>query len=98
MAGNNSVFWDTTEKTDAINHAIEVWQLLVGEWTISGTISSVTAGLYTTPSPVVVPLRVATLTEALCVTSVEELDMGVPQWQNAFGTNGPEMWAPVGIN
>lgn len=91
--GNNTVFWPAAQTKEAINHAIRVWQALTGEWTetvniaLSGTsIIPLTTGY--------APFRVLWNGVALTPTSIEELDYGFPDWQDATGT--PLMWAPVG--
>jgi hypothetical protein len=94
--GDNSVFWLQAEKDNAINHALNIWQLLVGEWTSSATIAG--AGIIAVPSPIVVPLRVIHSNGViLSLTSIEELDKSFSNWRTG-GIIASTMWAPIGIN
>lgn len=96
--GNNTVFWPTAQLTEAINHAMRVWQCLTGEWTVtSGTVTMTGVHFYQLPSTEYAPHRVSqTVTgEALALTSLDELDMGFPDWDSTT-TGTPLYYAHVG--
>lgn len=91
--GNNDVFWPTADATDAINHAIRIWQAMTGEWTASATLTR--NGTAVIPlSAGYAPFRVLWNGTPLTETTVQDLDFGVPTWQNSLGV--PTMWANVG--
>lgn len=94
--GNNSVFWDSQEKTDAINEALNVWQLMVGEWTLG--IGQVVDGstFYNVPTQIAAIQRILFGGVPLTMTSINELDMGNPGWQGVV--DDPEFWTLNGIN
>ena len=94
--GNNSVFWDSQEKNDALNEALNVWQLMVGEWTAGITMAADGSTFYAAPAQIGAVQRVLFGGSPLTMISVNELDMGSPEWQ---GTSGdPEFWALMGVN
>lgn len=95
--GNNVVFWGDTEKGDAINEAICVWQCLVGEWTDKFPIG-ITSGAtwYAVPRQIVSVQRMLYGLTPLTLGSLPEMDYGQVGWENdASGT--PQIWMPSGL-
>jgi hypothetical protein len=104
--GDNTVYWTATEKRDAINEAICMWQVMSGQW--SSRVLITTADIFTRlPNNIVSIQRVGVLTRGadpetspgttLTMTSIPELDLAFPGWESeALAT--PRMWAPVGLN
>lgn len=83
--GGNSAFWPTAQLTEAINHAMRVWQCLTGEWTVtSGVVTTSGVHFYQLPSTEYAPHRVsqAVSGDPLQLTSLNELDMGLPDWDS----------------
>lgn len=94
--GNNSVFWDSQEKTDAINEALNVWQIMVGEWTLGITLVADGSTFYNVPTQIAAIQRILFGGLPLTMASLNELDMGNPDWQGV--TANPEFWTLNGIN
>lgn len=93
--GNNSTYWTSEEKKDAINEALSVWQVMTGEFTKNFTISVVGGTIfYTTPHQIASINRVLYNGIPLTPITVWELDMAYASWQGTAGT--PIYWAPVG--
>lgn len=98
--GGNSAFWPTAQLTEAINHALRVWQCLTGEWTTTqGTIAGTGVHFYSVPTTEYAPHRVseAILGAPLVLTTVEELDLGFPEWDST-STGTPLYYAHVGAD
>lgn len=103
--GNNTVYWGVTEKRDAINEAICMWQLLTGRW-VARQLMTVDSTFTRLPSTMISIQRVKVLQRGanpqvtsgtpILMTSLPELDEGQPGWEDVVGT--PIMWAPVGLN
>lgn len=94
--GNNSVFWDSQEKTDSINEALNVWQSMVGEWTVGITIVADGSTFYSVPTQIAAIQRILFGGLPLTMSSVNELDMGFPGWQGV--SDDPQFWTLNGIN
>lgn len=95
--GNNTVFWPAAQATEAINHAMRVWQALTGEWSIhTATVTGTGNYFYDIPSTGYAPFRVSYGGAALSLTSLEELDLAFPTWEDASSTGTPLYWAHVG--
>lgn len=94
--GNNSTFWTLPEMTSAINEALNVWQLMVGEWTLGISIVANGSVFYTIPSQIASIQRVLFNGTSLTMGSVNEFDLGNPGWQGISGT--PTFWAINGLN
>lgn len=94
--GNNTVFWPAAQATEAINHALRVWQALTGEWSIH-TITVAGNGLhiYDIPTTGYAPFRVSYGGAPLSFTSIDELDFGSPDWES-YVTGTPLYWGHVG--
>lgn len=101
LAGENTVFWSEREKIDAINEAISMWQLLVGQfdeevWYLPSTGNR----YYTIPRQILSPTQVDFEGVPLTLTSFPEMDYGTPQWedQSAFPEGTPLYWLPNGVS
>jgi hypothetical protein len=101
--GNNSVFWLSGEKRDAINEALCVWQAMTGEWTFGFSMSVVGGHFYDVPKQLVSLQRVLYAADSipangvpLSETSTPDLDFGSPGWEGVDDT--PVFWVPLGIN
>lgn len=96
--GFNTSYWTAAERLRSQNEALCAWQAMTGDFTIASTISVVNSQVYyAVPTLVASVSRVTFLGVPLQKTSIEELDLGIPDWQNA-STSTPTMWAPVGIS
>lgn len=103
--GNNTIYWGPTEKRDAINEAICMWQVMTGQWVERDAVVA-TEAFIRLPSTMVSVQRVGLLARGansetdpgitLTMTSIPELDLAFPGWEDTGGT--PVSWAPVGIN
>lgn len=94
--GENSTFWVGDEKRDAINEALNVWQLMVGEFTIGISIGADGSTFYSVPAQIGAIQRVLFDGGSLTLSSINELDLGDPGWQ---GTSGdPLFYALMGVN
>lgn len=106
LVGDNTVYWTATEKRDALNEAICVWQAMTGQW-VERTALDANSTFLRIPNDMISVQRVRVGTRGsdsntavgtpLTMTSLPELDYGSPGWDSA-ATGTPEMWAPVGIN
>lgn len=94
--GNNSTFWSDAEKGDAINEAICVWQVMIGEFTTTFTFPATPMVFYPVPKQLGAVNRILFNGTPLTLISLSELDWGFPGWQGVTGT--PVYWAPVGID
>lgn len=99
--GNNTVFWPTAQLTDAINHAIRVWQALTGEWSIhSSTVTCTGAHFYdehiTGQDWAFFRITHSLDGRVLQMLSLEDLDLGFPGWDSSSTTGDPLYWAPLG--
>lgn len=102
LVGDNTVFFTLAEKKDAINEAIAMWQLMVGQvdgqvWDVQPSDSS---RYYPVPKQILSPTIVRAGGRGLMMTSFPELDYGDPSWEdttvNPQGT--PVYWFPNGIS
>lgn len=94
--GENSTFWVEDEKRDAINEALCVWQLMVGEFTVGISMSADGGAFYGVPAQIGAVQRIKFEGTPLTLSSVNELDLGSPGWQGVAGT--PTMYALMGLN
>lgn len=94
--GNNSVFWISQEKTYAINEALNVWQIMVGEWTLGITMVADGSTFYSVPTQIAAIQRILFGGIPLTMASLNELDMGFLGWQGV--NDDPQMWTLNGIN
>lgn len=94
--GENSTFWDSDEKRDAINEALNVWQLMVGEFTTGIAMSVDGSVFYSVPTQIASIQRILFGGTPLTMASLNELDLGNPGWQGETGD--PEFWTLNGIN
>lgn len=96
--GENSTFWTTEEKTDAINEAIALWQAMTGQWVttfVTGP-NLEQSNFMAVPRQVVSTQRLSVNGSPLAGTSLAELDDGFPGWQGSGTTS--KYWAPAGMN
>jgi hypothetical protein len=94
--GENSTFWLGDEKRDAINEALNVWQLMVGEFTFGLTLGADGSTFYSVPTQIGAIQRVKFDGEPLTLISINELDLGQPGWQGVSGD--PLFYALMGAN
>lgn len=95
-AGNNSVFWVDTEKNDAINEAIMIWQCLTGEFTKTFSTPASGSAYQDVPKQIGSVVRVSFNGSPVALISLWELDFGFSGWPGTSGT--PLYWAPLGLN
>lgn len=99
--GGEGTFWEQRERLRAINEALDVWQLLTGDFvkTVTVTATSGTDILaFTTGDAVVMPLRVKPSAggAALADVNIQEYDAGEVEWR-AASTGTPVSWMPTGV-
>lgn len=94
--GDNQVFWSSNERKNSLNEAIRLWGVLTGQWSRKFQILTVAGQIfYDVPKQVVSIQRAKYDSTTLFQTSLEELDFGNTNWQQA--ANGtPQLWCPVG--
>lgn len=94
--GDNSTFWVSEERRDALNEAISVFQSLTGFWPARAPVGGDGTNFYTVPKQLAAVSRVTFNGATLMQTSLPELDYMNPAWVGVTGV--PEFWAPNGIN
>jgi hypothetical protein len=94
--GENSTFWVHDEKRDSLNEALNVWQLMVGEFTFGITLGVTGGTFYSVPAQIGAIQRVLFNGSSLTLSSVNELDLGNPGWQGV--EDDPEFYVLMGVN
>lgn len=102
---DGSVFWTPEEARLGINEALRDWNLLVGRWRQTLTISSVAGQVeYPIATSLIYGTRVKRATGApVFSTSIVELDLGRPSWRGETVASGGVVptvvtfWAPVSL-
>jgi hypothetical protein len=96
--GENTTFWTSQEKTDAINEAIAFWQAMTGQWTATFIVGPnlEQSTFMAVPRQVVSNQRISINGTPLSSASLAEMDDGFPGWQATTGTTA--YWTPAGMN
>lgn len=100
--GENETFWTEQEKVDAVNEALMVWQLMTGDTVTSFDVSfpatsTTSSGIADVPTQMDSVLEAAIGNDQLTLISMEELDEGLPGWQDPTNAGTPIYWAPMGL-
>lgn len=98
-------WWSVESLDDAINEALSLWNLCVGQWrgresypTTAGTID------YALASSILFGTRVQFNGYPVSITSLWELEQGRPGWRTETTASGgtvptrPMFWAPISLN
>ena len=101
---DGSIFWSEEEARLAINEALREWNLLVGRWSTSVTLST-GAGVveYATGATLLYNARVKVAGVPLIVASTLEMDLARPTWRGETTASGgdvptlPVHWAPISL-
>lgn len=94
--GDNSVFWSSNERKNALNEGIRLWGVLTGQWGRKFQILTVAGQIfYDVPKQIVSIQRMKYDGVTLFQSSLAELDFGVSNWQQA-ATGTPQLWTPIG--
>jgi len=102
---DQSVFWTDEQARLAINEALRLWNLLVGRWHTTQTISSIAGQVtYDLTATILYSTRLR-LADGLPVypTSILELDLGRPTWRSETVASGGDvpttvtLWAPLSL-
>lgn len=99
--GGEGTFWQPRERLRAINEALDVWQLLTGDYINSATVTAVSNSdvvSFATTDLVVIPLRVkaSSTGPALVEGNIHDFDTGVYGWRSD-STGTPTEWFPLGV-
>ncbi len=102
---DQAVFWTDREARLAINEALRDWNLLVGRWRQTLTLSTGAGTVeYSLGTSLIYGTRVKLSTGApLFPTSLLELDLSRPTWRSETTASGgavptsPTFWAPVSL-
>jgi hypothetical protein len=90
------IFWSSDQARRAINEAMRVWNVLVGQWRTLYTFASLPNDPYVPlTGGVFKALRVKYNGTALNLSSLNALDARFPNWRSTSGT--PFLWAPVSL-
>jgi hypothetical protein len=101
---DGSVFWTEEEARLAINEALREWNLLVGRWSTSVTLSTGAGTVeYATGATLLYNTRVKIDGAPLIVASTLEMDLAHPTWRGETTASGgavpttPIHWAPISL-
>jgi hypothetical protein len=90
------IFWSADQARRAINEAMRVWNVLVGQWRTLYSFTSLPNDPYVPlTGGVFKALRVKYNSDALNLSSLNALDARFPNWRSTAGT--PYLWAPVSL-
>lgn len=99
-----AAFWTPEEARLAINEALRDWNLLVGRWRRTLTLSTGAGTVeYALGATMIYGARVKVDAAPLIVTSLLELDLGRPTWRGETTASGGDvptvstLWAPVSL-
>lgn len=99
----STVFWTTTEGTNAINEALRTWNVLSSFYKGRKTFTTVANRVwYPVPSGMLFPFRMDGESTPLVQTTFYDLDLGRPNWEaETTATVGvpslPTLWVPGGV-
>lgn len=99
--GGEGVFWEGRERLRAINEALDVWQMLTGDYikTVTATaVSTTDVVAIATTNNVALPLRVTPAAGGAALTdaNIHDYDTGEYGWRNV-ATGTPDTWLPTGV-
>lgn len=87
-------FWTDDDANQALNDALRLWSAYTGFWQMTTTaLQPANDPFVVVTSPIHEQTRVVYNGYALEPTTLDNLDLGVPNWQNTRGT--PAVWAQV---
>lgn len=97
-------FWSDADALDALNEALQVWNLLTGFWK-TRVLLQTSAGTYDygLPSALLYGMRVEWNGRPLSPSSREDLNLGRYQWRTETTASGgsvptrPLLWCPLGL-
>lgn len=94
-AQTGPTFWGSSEKVDAVNEALNVWQAMTGSMVGNATILLNGASSYTIPSQFATLQQVLYGTTPLFYATAFELDHLRSGWESETGD--PEFWTSSGL-
>ena len=90
------IFWSADAARRAINEAMRIWNVLVGQWHTNYPFVTLAGDPYVPMTGgVFKALRVKYNSVALNMSSLDALDARFPNWRSTSGT--PSLWAPVSL-